>query len=170
MMYLSQKMLMFKRLLGFAIMLTLLALSAHLHEGETVTQSMLRLGWICNGQEIKIPLVQDPNLPAHMRLPEDKAFKISLRNYSLRVNLDGKTILEKRVIPGGVHHDRPLSVFEEIVVSPGRHQVEVDFSPEPVAGVTDTITVEPYRAEIDFAPAAVHLIIFQDGGQWQTKS
>ncbi|MBX3171166.1 MAG: hypothetical protein KF760_27405 [Candidatus Eremiobacteraeota bacterium] len=155
-------------LFGLFILLLGLGWSARIPWGESPAHATLRLSWRCNGQEIKVPIAQDPNLPAHMRLPPDQAYQVRMRSYLLRVLLDGRPLLEKRIEPAGVRHDRPLSVLEELAVAPGRHRVEVEFRPEPLEGVKENL-LPGYQGQLDFGAGRVQLITFQEEGHWQLK-
>lgn len=123
----------------------------------------LRLSWRTNGQEIKIPRLQDPNLPAHMRLPEGQAFDIKIRPYRLILRVDGQTLLERRVEAAGIRHDRPLSVFEELAIPPGPHDLEVHFFPDDLSQDD-----QPFRARWTFGPGRVRLIGLDSEQNWRT--
>jgi len=92
-----------------------------------------------------------------------------MRSYLLRVFLDGRSLLEKRVEPAGLRHDRPLSVFEEMAVAPGRHRVEVEFSPEDLKTGVPPLAVPKARLDLEFQAGKVQLVTFQEEGQWQVK-
>jgi len=138
--------------------------TARLPWGKAPREAILRLSWRSNGQEIRIPLQQEPNLPTHMRLPQEQAYKVQMRSYVLRVAVDGRRLIEKRVEPAGLRHDRPLSVFEELSVAPGPHQLEVEFAPEDLPEKSDGC-----RVQLEFRPGKVRLVTLQDEGQWQVK-
>ena len=162
-------MLLFRRLLGFLALLAGLGWSARLDWGDSPSQSLLRLSWRSNGQEIKIPRVQPSGLPAHMRLPEGQAYDVKLRSYLLRVTIDGKSLLQKRIEPAGIHHDRPLSVFEELPVPAGLHRVQVEFIPESVDGVEPPVIGPALQVEREFVSGCVLLVTFQEEGQWKVQ-
>ena len=63
-------------------------------------------------------------LPAHMRL-RTKCEGYSAR-YLLRVRLDERQLALDTLRGGGLRHDRPLHVFNEHEVSPGRQRVLVE--------------------------------------------
>lgn len=157
-----------KRATGFAGLFLWLGWSARLPWGKVPNHSVLRLSWRCNGKEIKIPIPSDPGLPSHMRLPPEQSYKVQMRSYLLRVFVDGRPVLEKRIEPAGWHRDRPLSVFENIPVQPGEHPVKVEFAPEPMAGITDS-EGGPWRGRLEFAAGEVWLVTLVEG-QWKTRA
>jgi hypothetical protein len=122
-----------------------------------------------NGEEIKIPRQQDPNLPAHMRLPEGQAFDSRTRPYRLLVKLDQQPVLERRVESPGLRHDRPLSVFQEFTLNPGRHSLEVRFEPESVPGAPPPQPTRPYQATLEFEAGKVQLLTLDAAGAWLVK-
>lgn len=156
-------------LAGLLSLLVGLGASARLPWGQAPPYGLLRLSWRSNGQEIRTAIAQDPNLPKHMQLPEGQAYKVQMRSYLLRVILDGGLVLEKRVEPAGLRHDRPLSVLEELPVAPGRHRVEVEFSPETLETGVPAVLVPKARLDLEFQAGKVQLVTFQEEGQWQVK-
>ncbi len=162
-------MLQFRRLTGFVVLLVILGATARFPWGQAPREATLRLSWRSNGQEIRVPLEQDPGLPAHMRLPKEQAYKVQMRSYILRVVVDDRRLIDKRVDPAGLRHDRPLSVFEELPISPGPHRLEVEFAPENLAGAAPPEKVDSCRVQLEFHPGGVRLVTLQDEGQWQVK-
>ena len=158
-----------RRLLGTSGILLATAWLSQLSCGSTPETGVLRLSWRTNGEEIKIPIHQDPNLPAHMRLPEGQAYDARIRPYRLQLSLDGQPWLDRRIEPPGVRHDRPLSVFQEFVVAPGEHDLEVRFSPEAVEGAPPPQPAEPFRIQRNFSAGQVHLITLDAQGAWLVK-
>ncbi len=61
-------------------------------------------------------------LPQHMRPPE-RARTGRRVDTILRVELDGRPLLEKTYRPGGFRHDGPTFAYEELPVLPGRHRL-----------------------------------------------
>ncbi|MCE7869735.1 hypothetical protein DYH09_05065, partial [bacterium CPR1] len=60
--------------------MVLVSLISHLGVGQTPTRAALRLSWKTLGEKVQIPVGEDPNLPAHMRVPGG-AFKAVLLPY-----------------------------------------------------------------------------------------
>jgi hypothetical protein len=93
----------------------------------------LRLSWKTTGEKIRTAAKeQGEDVPAHMRAVEN--FEEKMRDYQLTVDVDGRPWLDKLMRPPGLHHDRPISVFEEIDLAPGEHQVHLKFWPVPLEG------------------------------------
>lgn len=159
-------MLFLRRCLAYALGLGILAGLSQVPWGATPEGSLLRLSWRSNGEEIRIPRLQNANLPEHMRLPEGQAYDVRIRPYELRVLLDGREVLRQRVESPGYRHDRPLSVFQEFVVAPGQHALEVQFVPQAVAGAAPPSRGTPYRTQLTFQPGQVVLITQDSQGAW----
>jgi hypothetical protein len=68
-------------------------------------------------------------LPRHMRPQSPEASRTGRRvNTVLRVELDGRLVLERHYSPGGFRHDGPTFGYEEIPVAPGAHRLEAVLS------------------------------------------
>ena len=112
----------------------------------------LRLAWRARGarvEECRRPSAEElSRLPPHMRREEICEGRVL--PYRLVVMLDGRTVVNDLVQAAGAHADRPLFVFHEIAVSPGRHEVGVRFEREaaPEGGTL---------AEADAAPALLEV-------------
>ena len=140
---------------------------AQLPWGEPSPQAWLRLSWRTVGEKVRVPKAQDPNLPAHMRLPEAQAFEIYLRPYRLQLLVDGQARIQRRVVAPGFRHDRPLSVFEEVALAPGKHRLEVRFDPEKVSGAPDPDMSQPAIYELELRAGSVTLIGLSEDGAWK---
>lgn len=112
--------------------MALVTLLSHVPAGEPPREALLRLSWKTVGQKVPLPLAEDPNLPAHMRAPGG-AFQTVLLPYRLTVEVEGQAVLDRRVQAPGVHHDRPLSVLEELRLPPGPTSLRVKFQPDTPA-------------------------------------
>jgi hypothetical protein len=53
-----------------------------------------------------------------------------LPSHRLRVQVDGEERFDLLVEASGARGDRPLFVFRELLLPPGRHEVQVSFSPD----------------------------------------
>lgn len=133
--------------LSLALILAV-AVASGVPQGRTPTDGVLRLNWKTEGEKLRIKTdVNDENLPVHMRTQVDYEEKI--RTYRLKAIVDGKPWLDKVMQPLGFHHDRPISVYEELNLPPGKHHVHLSFLPEPDDGATwkpeldQSITIEP---------------------------
>lgn len=158
-----------KRVVATSLLLLLMAWVAQAPWGAPPRQSLLRLSWRTLGEEIKIPRAQDANLPAHMKLPEADAFDVRIRPYRLLLVVDGVPCLERRIESPGMRHDRPLSVFEEVVVTPGSHAVVLTFRPEDVPGAAPPRPTSPLEKTLSFAPGRIVQIGMDTYGAWQLK-
>lgn len=158
-----------KRAFATAAILAIIAFFSQLPSGVPPSQAILRLSWRINGVEIRVPRAQDPNLPAHMRLPEAQSYDSQVRPYRCQVSIDGSPRMDQRFVSPGFHQDRPISVFRDFALSPGQHSLEVHFNPEAVEGAPPAEQSAPYRATLDFRAGQVRLLNFDSSGQWQMK-
>ena len=63
-------------------------------------------------------------LPRHMRpVNPERAHTGRRVDTVLRVELDGRRLLDQTYRPGGLRHDGPTFAYEEIAVPPGRHHL-----------------------------------------------
>jgi hypothetical protein len=69
--------------------------------------------------------------------------------YRLVVALDGDSLVDRLVHGAGAREDRPLYVFQDLVVEPGRHRISVRFTLEAPAAQP-----ESDQARGDAAPPA----------------
>ena len=127
--------------------------------------ALLRLSWRvrATGEEVcrKLSDEELEALPVHMRRPE--VCERDNREYELLVSVDERVVADTTVTGAGVHADRPLFVFREVRLAPGRHIVEVTFRPSDAdAATTGADGVEKVRydliTEIGVQPGDVVLI------------
>ena len=89
----------------------------------------LRLSWTARGERIercrRLTDQELANVPVHMR--QQEICDGAAAPYRLLVGLDGVAAATDTVIGAGARHDRPLSVYREIVVEPGPRRVTVRF-------------------------------------------
>lgn len=65
-------------------------------------------------------------LPRHMRPQEAEHARTGRRRDTiLRVELDGRRLLDRAYRPGGLRHNGPTLAYEEVTVPVGRHLLEV---------------------------------------------
>lgn len=93
--------------------------------------ALLRLSWRAQSEvaERCRPLTEEEkaDLPVHMQVPE--ICETRAIPYRLEVRVDGATVLSETVHGAGARADRPISVFREIPLAAGRHDVRVAFAP-----------------------------------------
>lgn len=152
-----------------AAILAIIAFFSQFPWGATPSQAILRLSWRINGVEIRVPRAQDPNLPAHMRLPEGQSYDSQVRPYRCKVSIDGSPMMDQRFVSPGFHQDRPISLFQEFEIRPGQHSLEVQFNAEAVEGAPPPEPVPSYRATLDVRAGQVKLLTLDSSGQWQLK-
>lgn len=96
------------------------------------SEGLLRLDWRVRGEEaggcIRPTEEELEDLPAHMRNPD--ACVGELPAYRLSVWVDGERKLDQMERAGGVRGDRPLTVYEEVHLTPGSRQIRIEFAPE----------------------------------------
>ena len=94
------------------------------------SQSLVRLSWRVLGvraEECRLRTEEElAALAAHMRTPE--VCTGGVVDYGLSVSIDGVVEVNDTLSPAGARGDRPIYVFRDISVEPGRHRVEVDFA------------------------------------------
>lgn len=119
------------------IALALVAFLSRVPVGREPTEAALRLSWKTMGEEVRVRVAEDPNLPAHMRVPGG-AYETTILPYRLKVEVNGRMLLDRCVRAAGVHHDRPLSVLEELSLPPGEADLAVSFVPDNPAAPPDS--------------------------------
>lgn len=126
---------MFPRLIVSSLFVLLVALGSQVSYGSDPDFGILRLSWKTVGEKIHVQAdQQDEDVPVHMRANQGSADR--MRDYRLTVEIDGKVWMDKLLRPPGLHHDRPISVFEELKLPPGEHAVWLKFWPVPDDGAT----------------------------------
>jgi len=119
--------------------------------GET-QGAALRLAWRARGarvEECRRPSAEElSRLPLHMR--RDEICEGRVLPYRLVVTLDGRVVMDDVVEAAGAHADRPLFVFHELAVHPGRHELGVRFEREAPPGTGRL-------ADADAAPALLEV-------------
>jgi hypothetical protein len=102
--------------------------------------AVVRLAWRSVGVAVRACRRLTPEelarLPAHMRR-EEECERRSLPE-QLDVSLDGNAVISEVIRASGAREDRPLFVYRNLEVSPGRHRLVVAFTrtgPEAESGV-----------------------------------
>lgn len=102
-------------------------------------RSVVRLSWRLRaeeGAECRRPTPEElEQLPVHMRNPD--ACVGELAPYELRIVVDGAPRVTRVVRPAGVRGDRPIFVYDELRLDPGRHTLSVRFGVQDGGGGDD---------------------------------
>lgn len=111
----------------------------------------LRLAWrtpVPRVVECRVPTPEEQaELPVHMRkgeICEGRAVR-----YRLEVAVDGEVLRSSVEGAAGMRSDRPLHVFEEIPLAPGRRRIRIVFERADTAGASSGDTAVPARLEFD---------------------
>ena len=96
------------------------------------TQAALRFSWRLRAEEAgeceRASAEELADLPVHMRNPDACVGPVPA--HRLRVRVDGEEQFDLVVEASGARHDRPLFVLRELLLAPGRHEVQVTFAPD----------------------------------------
>lgn len=153
--------------LALALLIALGVLARVPLAGSHPDRSALRLTWRLRGEEVvecrKPTKAELQGLPAHMRNPD--ACVGVVPTFLLAVRVDGEERIRRRVEPSGARGDRPLYIYEELVLEPGTHDLEVRFSPDTSsagAAVARPSAALHLTTSVDLAPGQV-LLVTRDG-------
>ena len=106
------------------------AMSRVPYTAERGTDAYVRLAWRVRGERVetcrRLSREELERIPAHMR--REEVCEGHIVPYLLEVTVDGALAARESVASKGARADRPLYVFREIPVSPGRHRLRVSFS------------------------------------------
>jgi ferredoxin/coenzyme F420-reducing hydrogenase delta subunit len=145
-----------------AALLALVAVGSRSPQGTDAGHALLRLGWRLAGQVRErcrdLTAEELAARPVHMRRPRECVSEVL--TYDLTAAVDGQLLIRQRVKSPGLRADRPLSVEEDLKVTPGEHMVTITFSPEEPGGGGKPLTFE---GRVLFAPARVVLITYENG-------
>jgi hypothetical protein len=149
-------------LVGLALTAALVAGSQAPWRAHGSEEARIRLSWRTVSEPVsacRAPSAEElEGLPPHMRMKE-----ICERRHApfrLRVAIDGEAVRDVLLRPPGARADRPLHVFEELRVAPGRHRLAVEFAeqreePADPARAPLELTLE---TELELAPRDVALV------------
>ena len=123
------------RVITSVLLMGLVAVLSRFSSGEDPDYGVLRLNWKTVGEKIRVAAAEvQEDTPHHMRAQQD--FEEKMRDYQLTATINKRPWLDQLMRPPGLHHDRPISVFEETELAPGRYRVQVKFWPTPAQGAT----------------------------------
>lgn len=103
-------------------------------------------------------------LPRHMRPLSPERGRTGRRlDTILRLEVDGRSLLERTYSPSGLRHDGPAFAYEEVPVAPGRHSLVVHLAEAVPAGAEGR---QPRRWEVrqdvDVPPGRALLVEFSE--------
>jgi hypothetical protein len=126
--------------------------------------AMVRLSWRAVGERIEECRQATPAelaaLPPHMRRGE--ICEGQLAPFRLKVAIDGSSVFQGRVRPGGLREDRPAYVLQEFRVEPGPHRLSVEFEPERGEG-RSAPSRPPWVLEAQISPAPREIVLVTTG-------
>ena len=121
---------------GFAVAMAVLAAlglraaTAKELASPTAGSSLVRLSWTARPERVeRCRRLTDDELaqrPAHMRMRME--CEGGFARYLLTVRVDGNLVAGDTIRGGGVRHDRPMHVFNEIAVAPGSRHLVVELA------------------------------------------
>lgn len=92
-------------------------------------RALLRLSWRAESETMQecrsLTEEELAELPVHMRTPE--VCERRAVPYLLKVDIDGRTLLDDTLHGSGAREDRPVYVFREFALRPGAHAIDVEF-------------------------------------------
>lgn len=126
-------------------------------------EARIRLSWRVGGAEVEtcraLTDAERARTPAHMMRDDQVCERRGLR-HRLLVVLDGRTVADEIVRPAGIRGDRPIAVMRDLPVAPGRHRLQVAFSPlegEDAGGAALT-----FDGELSLEPREVALVTMDE--------
>ena len=134
-------------LLGAGMLASIVALSQVPWTASPDENGELRLAWRWRSQRVQRCRTLTPEelakLPAHMRAAT--SCERPLRPWLLVVSVDDHEEARDTVRARGAESDRPLSIYRRVPLSPGRHEIAVDFTPLALPGDSATALPAPLR-------------------------
>lgn len=104
------------------------------YTAERDVGAIVRLAWRARGERVRECRRRTPDelakLPPHMR--QEEVCEGRVLPYRLTVDLDGAATVNQLIHGAGAREDRPLYVFQDLVVTPGSHRIAVTFTREGV--------------------------------------
>ena len=97
------------------------------YDATNAGHALIRLSWRTPGElvnECRRPTAEElERTPVHMR--REEVCEGRMVPYRLRVELDGRPVMDETVRAAGAREDRPLYVFREIEVPAGEHRLAI---------------------------------------------
>ncbi len=123
----------------FSVLAVLRLLSFTPYTAERDVGAIVRLAWRARGERVRDCRRLSPEelakLPLHMR--QEEVCEGRVLPYRLVVALDSVTLVDRLVHGAGAREDRPLYVFQDLIVEPGIHRISVRFTLETPSGVDE---------------------------------
>lgn len=146
------------------------ALSQVPYRAESAGQAWIRLSWRVSAPRVEECRTLTPEeiaaLPIHMR--REEVCDSEGVPYRLRIDLNGEGVEETVIRGAGTRGDRPIYVYRELRVEPGRHQIDVSLTPEgggeASTGHAPTEALE-LAEDVDLADGDVALITRSEAGK-----
>jgi len=108
-------------------------------------------------------------LPRHMRPQGGQlAAPGTRRETHLRIALDGRLLVDGTYRPGGLRHDGPTFVYEEIPLVPGRRRLEAALA--EVGAPSPPPTGWRLEADVDVRPGEVLLLELSQSGSLELRA
>lgn len=156
-------------LAALAVLLAVAALTRVPYRIAADDEAQLRLSWRLRSDQVGVCVRPTPeelaDLPRHMQNPD--ACSGTVPPFRLQVRVDGRTVVDDRVRPGGARADRPMYVLRELPVTPGPHQLEISFGLESSPEVQEHPAMERLRldleAEVVFGAREIVLVTLDPG-------
>jgi hypothetical protein len=140
--------------------------------GRDADRAALVLTWRLRGEEVVVcrrPTEADlADLPVHMRNPD--ACVGDIPPFALDVIVNGEPLVSRAVRPAGVRGDRPLYVYEELWLEPGRHELTVSFRSQDGAGPGGATGALRLTTSVDLAPGQVLLVTRSAAGDLEVRA
>lgn len=119
---------------------------------------MLRLSWRMAGEALEEcrPLAPEEARARPEHMTRDEVCQERIPPHRLRLQVDGRTKVDRLVEPGGIRGDRPFFIHEDMLLEPeAQHRVEVTFGPDEEA--VERMKEEAAAEGVEMTPA-------RDGG------
>jgi len=147
------------------------ALSRVPYTADARAHALLRLSWRARGERVEACRTLGDSeffaLPAHMR--QRQICEGGIAPYRLSVRTDSTPLVTRIVRAGDVRATRPLFVFLELPLAPGRHHVHVAFGRADSAAANDgagprmddAVTGQlSFDADVELAPREIALVTY----------
>jgi len=137
--------------------------------GAQEDEAVLRLSWRTLGLRVEECRRRTEEelaaLAEHMRTPEVCVGRGA--DYELRMTVDGAEVVRDTIAPSGARRDRPVYVFEDLALGPGRYRVDVEFVAlvPPGYDVRDAQTRYSWEGEVRLEPREIGLITLGPSGK-----